>query len=1837
MKQSKSKIERKAVLYYFLNNFKNKLSLLMLLFGTITLNAQTTSTPWYEGFYTSNLPVGWQENNFFVTNQINNINSPTTEGSYIYANLINSFFWVVDSAEFTTLEIGPILTGDQLFFKHKIVDNFNPTVGPGNDTGDFKVQISTDDGLTFATVSTIVNGNLAEWNSFQFDLASYVGQNIKVKILAQLNTSLNSDYYIAFDQFLISSNSCTLPDAPFQITSSLNSVEFDFGGDPLSNYQVEYGDVGFQIGLGTLSSISVGNVLTVSGLLPSSVYSFYVKKVCSSSSSSPWAGPFQMSTSCGVLNSSFSQNFESTTAGIPEVPTVPICWNFIGPPYIDFDSGYGFVSQFGAANGQNCFVIFNSLDDTSNFILVGPQTDNLGNGDYQLRFLAKVGFDTEELIVGTMSDPNNENSFTLLPGATVELTDQYQEFIIPLPAGSNDYFAFKHGATGFYNEIFIDDVYFEEPPLCPGVNFGSGTVTGITNTQATLSWTSTSVLFDIEYGLEGFTLGSGTTVSGISNDYLLTNLLDSTDYSFYVRSNCGVDLGEWRGPFDFKTQTLVTSPWFEALANEMPTGFEQNDFYLSNNVQFLLPADGYFYVGNIFSANTSGIGVTTLNVGPILTGDKFSFNYNFARFSQISPIDENPGEINILISTDFGQSYSTLATVTPSSYEEWLFYEAPLTQYVGQNVRIKLEGIWDELSEEDFYLGFDNLYIGSCELPQGVQIVGTTLDSVTISTVGFASDSYQIEYGISGFTQGTGTISPIIQGTQIQINGLDQATNYDFYIRKICSATSNSAWVGKYSFATSCEIFGAFSEDFESVNAGDFFDYTIPICWVLLDESDGYGTVTAFEASSGTNSFLLNNDIDTNSSLILVSPETLNLGNGLFSVRFKAKGDSNGEKLEFGTMSNKLDASTFSLLQTINLTSSFQEYTVYLPVGTNDYFAFKHGLVEVYRNIYIDDVVYEPIPSCPNPINLNAVKNLVNLTANLSWEGPPFMTNNNFEVQWGVTGFTLGSGTIVPTTDYNVSISNLILDESYSFYVRRICGNDNSQWIGPFNFEMNYCESAPSTIDELGVTNVTFGSSSFDIVYDPLQSSYYVDLTNEDVNLDGSQIINSSISYDLGSFVNYQSHIWIDLNNDGVFDNEDELFFTGNSVSGGPYVLNSSFSIPNIENYITGDYRIRIVSTDSEQSPPDPCYSSFWGVTVDLLANITFPCPVPSNVSFEVVGYNEVTISWDGPTVSEYEIEYGLTGFQQGQGVIVQSATSPIEIAGLISGQTYDFYVRTKCGSTFSDWSIVATQVLFCDTVAPTGDSSQTLIQDQLLSDLVILGQNLRFYTNSSLTNEVPANTAVQTSGIYYVTQTIGCESEDYLLINLVVTPRIAIPIVNPNQSFCDNAVLGDIPVTSLPGATVIWYNSATSVNPLPISTALQTGTYYVVQTDGVTTSLKVTVNVSVLSTPTQLNSQTLQLCGNYLFGNLNVGNLPGTIVRWYASLTSTTPIGNNVVVTSGTYYVTQGNGNCESNRVIFVISQSEALNRPDAILQNFCGSGTVGDLVATGVPNAQILWYSSANALNPLSLNTPLVSGTYYVEQNLNGCVSERRAVAVRVVSLTAPQVSPFVICGGGTIANLFIPAVTGVTHNWYISPTSTNVLDQSTPLTTGVYFVSRVQAGCESNRVGVQVTIGDIPISPTGNAIQSFMEGATVVDLVLNQTNLTWYISYNDSQTGTNPLAPQTPLVNGTTYYAVIIGTNGCPSLPFPVTVEVVLSNNEFVKDQLKYYPNPIVDVLSVSYSEKIIQIEVFDLLGKRVKVLSTSQDNVQINLSDLASGTYMIQLKTDSKTQFIKVIKK
>ena len=90
---------------------------------------------------------------------------------------------------------------------------------------------------------------------------------------------------------------------------------------------------------------------------------------------------------------------------------------------------------------------------------------------------------------------------------------------------------------------------------------------------------------------------------------------------------------------------------------------------------------------------------------------------------------------------------------------------------------------------------------------------------------------------------------------------------------------------------------------------------------------------------------------------------------------------------------------------------------------------------------------------------------------------------------------------------------------------------------------------------------------------------------------------------------------------------------------------------------------------------------------VDLTAAAS--CSAPDALSASSIGQTSATVNWNELNdATQWEIEYGATGYPQGEGAAVLSESTSYDITGLAGGTVYDFYARTICAvGDSSAWS----------------------------------------------------------------------------------------------------------------------------------------------------------------------------------------------------------------------------------------------------------------------------------------------------------------------------------------------------------------------------------------------------------------------------------------------------------------------------------------------------------------------------------------------------------------------
>lgn len=87
--------------------------------------------------------------------------------------------------------------------------------------------------------------------------------------------------------------------------------------------------------------------------------------------------------------------------------------------------------------------------------------------------------------------------------------------------------------------------------------------------------------------------------------------------------------------------------------------------------------------------------------------------------------------------------------------------------------------------------------------------------------------------------------------------------------------------------------------------------------------------------------------------------------------------------------------------------------------------------------------------------------------------------------------------------------------------------------------------------------------------------------------------------------------------------------------------------------------------------------------------------------------------------------------------------------------------------------------------------------------------------------------------------------------------------------------------------------------------------------------------------------------------------------------------------------------------------------------------------------------------------------------------------------------------------------------------------------------------------------------------------------------------------------------------------------------VTVTPSLSANSPDRSALAVYPNPVDDILTITYEGALTAVEVYNLLGQRVKV-QADLEAAKVEMSALPAGTYAVKIIADDKVRTVKVLK-
>lgn len=150
------------------------------------------------------------------------------------------------------------------------------------------------------------------------------------------------------------------------------------------------------------------------------------------------------------------------------------------------------------------------------------------------------------------------------------------------------------------------------------------------------------------------------------------------------------------------------------------------------------------------------------------------------------------------------------------------------------------------------------------------------------------------------------------------------------------------------------------------------------------------------------------------------------------------------------------------------------------------------------------------------------------------------------------------------------------------------------------------------------------------------------------------------------------------------------------------------------------------------------------------------------------------------------------------------------------------------------------------------------------------------------------------------------------------------------------------------------------------------------------------------------------------------------------------------------------------------------------------------------------------------------------------------------------------------------------------------------------------------------------------------SVASGKIVVVEVSNATTtggIVHYMGVAPSETASSYILAKGCNVNAPTVFTTL---NADSRIIIDLVDTTPASTNELFDTKFTMYPNPVSDVLNFTFKDdvSINEIAIIDLSGK---VVRTQKGVVSLNVSDLASGTYIVNVSTNQGVATSKFIKK
>ncbi|TDS50718.1 choice-of-anchor J domain-containing protein [Myroides indicus] len=909
----------------------------------------------------------------------------------------------------------------------------------------------------------------------------------------------------------------------------------------------------------------------------------------------------------------------------------------------------------------------------------------------------------------------------------------------------------------------------------PPLDFGTKDIKA---DEVTLFWDDSLGIgweYIVQLPTDPFPTGSGISTTTkevtVKQDYKGNNLQPNTTYEFYVRSDCGADgTSVWQGPFVFKTlcTPLTVLPYTES--------FEANSTL--KDCWIVLDQDD----------NGSGNGNNLSNVFHNYNSSSYAadgaYSMRFYGTSAVAPHDDwliSPvvsltatevlrvtyhyrthisynNEFEVLLS-DSGQHPDSFTTVLVSkttykneAYKKKTVY---VTGVIG-DVHIG----WHVVSTGMTYVYLDKITI------EKVDCIGPE-DNIELSNIGKDTADFewedihntQWEYYMQdaggGIPPASGVLTNSKKVTVAQTTGiggvnLQPNTEYEFYVRSSCGFGKYSPWIGPITFKTACML--------QTLPFWEGFNTTSPTldCWTIIDRNkDGVESMLGLFNKMGLSPLSLIfyqyegdasmcfNGLKTQHDDWLISP-TFNLDTTkYYRLRYHCLDQSENAKYRVLLSNNGTDIEDFDVVLDSKEKGNAiwtEETLIIGGVGGEVNIAWHVNAKadEKETKWSIDNVFFEEIPGCPEPMNLGS-KDEEEEKVTIYWEDN-FSSNWEYIVQRSRGNMPSSTKKGTATANKEIVIDNdkngnkLESNMEYEFYVRTECENGGySVWVGPFRFrtackvyDTPFWEGFNLDSESVncwaivdGNRDVTTGGGntwkiSSKEKYEGMSAIEFAGGMNFGANLPHDDwVISPSIQFMIGKMYRLKYHYKADFMM--IYDHEFEVLLSNSGTDTSQF---TTTVIPKKKYNPTMDWKEEYVIISGVNGDVNIAWhvtSQLWDTYLYIdnvfIEEVTgCPEPLPVTLCSKDEKSNSAILFWDdefGATAWEYYVQEAGEPVPTGSGTATKNKENTVSQDG--SGKTlkpnteYEFYVRTDCGNgEYSIWSGSYLFTTLCDDVYAT-------------------------------------------------------------------------------------------------------------------------------------------------------------------------------------------------------------------------------------------------------------------------------------------------------------------------------------------------------------------------------------------------------------------------------------------------------------------------------------------------------------------------------------------------------